>query len=314
VVIPCYRSAPILPDLVKRLHSVLQANTDGYEIVLVVDGSPDNTWTVAESLALAHPGTRALRLARNYGEQNATIAGIRAARHDVIVTMDDDLQHPPEEIPRLLSALTSDVDLVYGLAGTEEHGVVRSFAARTVKAGVTGLLGVRHARTLSSFRAFRAYLSGTLDDVRGPNANVDVALSWGTTRIYSVTVAMKHREVGRSGYTFRTLVRHTLNLVLGYSILPLRLVTFAGIAVALVGIGLFGYVVWEHFNGPRNPPGFAAIASMISVFSATQMIAIGVLGEYLGRIFVGGMGRPTYVVRDRVEAAAEVRAGSNGAR
>jgi undecaprenyl-phosphate 4-deoxy-4-formamido-L-arabinose transferase len=147
----------------------------------------------------------------------------------------------------------------------------------------------------------------------GPNANVDVALSWGTTRIASVAVAMNHRQVGRSGYTLRSLLRHTLNLVLGYSTLPLRLVSFAGLVVGLLGIGLFGDVVWEYFEGPRGPQGFAMIASMVSIFAAVQMIAIGVLGEYLGRIFVGGMGRPAYVVRERVDAVALVESWSGDA-
>src|SRR2546430_1153084 len=129
VVVPCYRSAATLPALVEGVHQTLATAVSGYEVILVVDGSPDDTWDVARSLARSSPVVRALRLARNYGQHNALVAGIRAARFDVVVTMDDDLQHPPAQIPVLLAALTDGVDLVYGVARAEEHGALRSFAS-----------------------------------------------------------------------------------------------------------------------------------------------------------------------------------------
>jgi glycosyltransferase involved in cell wall biosynthesis len=156
-----------------------------------------------------------IRLARNYGQHNALVAGVRAARHDVVVTMDDDLQHPPEEVPRLLAELTEDVDLVYGIAREEEHGVLRSLASRAVKAGMSGAMGVNNAKQVSAFRAFRTFLRNGFDLVNGPHVCVDVALSWGTTRVAAVEVRMDERAEGDSGYTFKTLVRHTMNMVLG---------------------------------------------------------------------------------------------------
>lgn len=303
IVVPCYRSAETLPTLVARLNTVMSGLTIRYEVILVVDGSPDGTWTAARRLAADHPATvRALHLARNYGQHNAIIAGVRAARHDVIVTMDDDLQHPPEEVPKLLAALTDDLDVVYGVAEVEEHGWLRSLASRMVKTGMAGPIGVKNARMLSAFRAFRAFVQAGFDQVHGPHASVDVALSWTTTRVGAVTVRMSKREIGKSGYTFRRLLRHSVNMLLGYSTAPLRVVTYLGLMVGLGGLVMLGRVLWLYFTDQIAVAGFTTIASLVALFSSAQMISIGVVGEYIGRIHASGMGRPTYVIRERLDA------------
>ncbi|HYN94418.1 MAG TPA: glycosyltransferase family 2 protein [Pilimelia sp.] len=300
VVVPCYRSAATLPELVDRLLGVLPAATAAYEVILVVDGSPDGTWQVAEELARRHPPVRAVRLARNYGQHNALVAGIRAARHEAVVTMDDDLQHPPEEVPALLAALTDDIDLVYGVPRREEHGLLRSAASRLVKASLASAMGVRDARLVGAFRAFRTFLRAGLAGVHGPHVTVDVALSWGTTRVTGAAVRMDERRHGRSGYTFGTLVRHALNMTLGYSVAPLRLVTCLGFLVGAAGLALFVRVLLLYFRGDTTIAGFTTVASMVALFSSAQLVAIGVLGEYVGRIHAQGIGRPTYVVREAV--------------
>src|SRR5262245_22725087 len=233
IVVPCYRSARTLPALVTRLDAALPAMTPVYEIILVVDDSTAETWSVAAELALRHAGVRAIRMARNYGQQAAIVAGVRASRYDVIVTMDDDLQHPPEEVPRLLAALTDDLDLVYGVPDREEHSFWRSLASRTVKAGIARGLHVPSARDISALRAFRSFVQQGFDAINGPHVSVDVALSWATTRVGTVRVRMDRRAEGQSGYTVRALVRHAVNTVLGYSTAPLRLVTYLGLLVGL---------------------------------------------------------------------------------
>jgi undecaprenyl-phosphate 4-deoxy-4-formamido-L-arabinose transferase len=273
-----------------------------YEIILVVDGSPDDTWAVAHGLALRGGPVRAIRLARNYGQHNALIAGVRAARYDAVVTMDDDLQHPPEELPTLLSALTDDVDLVYGVARDEEHGLLRSLASRAVKAGLA--FGAHDTRRMSAFRAFRSFLRNGFDLVNGPHISVDVALSWGTTRVRAVPVRMDERTQGTSGYTVRTLIRHTVNMVVGYSTTPLRLVTYLGFLVGAAGLVLFARLIWSYFTGSTTVAGFTTISAMVAMFSSVQMIATGILGEYVGRIHTNGIGRPTYVIRERTERQA----------
>jgi len=300
VVVPCYRSPRTLPKLVARLVEVMPTATSAYEVILVVDGSPDDTWDVARHLALQEGPVRAIRLARNYGQHNALIAGVRAARYDVVVTMDDDLQHPPEEIPKLLDALTDDLDLVYGLPTAEEHGFARSFASRLVKSALSGPMGVQNAKLLSAFRAFRTFLRDGWDHVHGPHVSLDLCLSWATTRVGSARIRMDERADGRSNYTVKALFRHALNMVLGFSTKPLRLVTYVGLLVGVAGLVLAGTVLWLYLAGRTTVAGFTTVASMVAFFSAAQMVGIGVLGEYLGRIHAGGMGRPTYLVRERV--------------
>jgi glycosyltransferase involved in cell wall biosynthesis len=305
VVVPCFRSAATLPTLSARIHAVLPGYADDFEIVLVVDGGDRATWTTAAALAGDSRHVRALRLSRNYGQHNALVAGVRAARYDVVVTMDDDLQHRPEEIPTLLAALTEDVDVVYGVAAVEEHGVTRSLASRLAKAALERAMNVRGARQLSAFRAFRTFLRDGFTQLNGPHACLDVALSWGTTQTAAVTVGMDERVHGRSGYTIRMLVRHMLNMMLGYSTAPLRLVTYLGFLAGFLGLALLSRVLYLYFSGETTVAGFTTVASMVALFSAAQMIAIGVLGEYIGRIHANGLGLPTYLVRPAEPASPQ---------
>jgi glycosyltransferase involved in cell wall biosynthesis len=297
VVVPCYRSAATLQTLSSGINETLSGSVTAFEIILVVDGGDHATWVAARDLQRLRRHVRAIRLSRNFGQHNALIAGVRAARYDVIVTMDDDLQHRPDEIPILLAALTDDVDLVYGVPAREEHRAVRSLASRCVKASMERMIGVRNARQISAFRAFRTFLRDGFTQLNGPHACLDVALSWGTTQVTAVTVRMDDRTCGRSGYTVRLLMRHALNMVLGYSTAPLRLVTYLGLLVGVGGVVLFGRLLYLYLSGRTTIAGFTTIASMVALFSAAQMVAIGVLGEYVGRIHAGGLGRPTYVVR-----------------
>ncbi|MGI5287067.1 glycosyltransferase family 2 protein [Nonomuraea polychroma] len=301
VVIPCYQSARTLPTLVTRLVPVLREVSARHEVILVVDGSPDDTWAIAADLARRFDGVRAINLSRNYGQHNALVAGIREAGYEVVVTMDDDLQHLPEQIPLLLAALEGDrLDLVYGVPHDEEHGFLRSFASRSVKTAMAGVLGVRAARTISAFRAFRTRLREGFEGLSGPHASVDVALSWATSRVGSVRVHMRERQQGRSNYTARLLARHAVNMLLGYSTTPLRMASYLGFFVGIIGIVLAGTVLWRFTSGDTTVAGFTTIASTVAIFSAAQLISVGVLGEYVGRIHSSGMGRPTYVVSERV--------------
>lgn len=299
VVIPCYRSARTLEPLMARLTSTLDAEDVNYEVILVVDGCPDGSWEVAERLAAIYEQVLAIRLSRNYGQHNAILAGVREAQYDAVVTMDDDLQHVPEEVPRLLAALSSEVDLVYGVPVEDEHGRARNLASRTVKALMVRALGVRGAGDISAFRAFRTYLRDGFVGLDGPHASVDVALSWATTRVVSSPVRMDKRTEGGSNYSFRLLVRHALNMLLGYSVAPLRMVGYLGVACGLLGVMLLAYVLWGYLTGFITVAGFTTITSMVAIFSGAQMIAMAVIGEYLGRIHERNMGRPTYVIRDR---------------
>ena len=299
---PCYRSAATLPELVSRTESALavlveSGQIEAWEIILVVDGAP---MTPARSQLYVR--RRAFRrdcaeLRRNYGQHNALLAGIREARFEVVVTLDDDLQHPPEEIPRLVAPLDDpSVDLVYGIPEEEEHGAARSLASRVVKRSLAAA-GVSNARWVGAFRAFRVDLRDGFAQVNDPQPNLDVLLSWTTTAVQPTPVRMVKRETGTSGYSFRRLVRHAMNMVTGYGVVPLRLATWLGFGFGLLGVAMLAYVVISYLIGVTTVPGFTTITAVIAAFSAAQLITIGIIGEYIGRQHFRSMRKPAYFIR-----------------
>lgn len=305
VVIPVYRSAEILPDLLGSLESVLPKITPEYEVILVDDCSPDGSWEVIRLQARERPWIRGIRLMRNYGQHNALLCGIRAARQEVIVTMDDDLQHPPEEIPKLLAKLDGGFDAVYGPPLRERHGLWRDVASRISKLFLQNAMGAETARSISAFRAFRTPVRKGFDAYQGPNVNLDVLLTWGAARFATVPVEHRPRKAGTSNYTFRLLLRHTLNMVTGFSTLPLRITSVIGFVFALVGFAVLCYVLGRYFIRGGSIPGFPFLASIISIFSGVQLFALGVIGEYLARIHFRMLDRPAYVVEQTIGAGGD---------
>lgn len=302
VVIPCYRSEGTLPTVVERLLTTLGDPTaapevTAFEVILVVDGSPDETAEVARASSREHSMVRAVELQRNYGQHNALLAGIARAQYELVVTMDDDLQHLPEEIPALVAPVAAgEADLVYGVSPVEEHGWWRSAASHAVKRALA-LAGVPNALDVSAFRAFRTSLREGFVDVTDPYNSLDVLLSWSTTSVRRVPVRMDRRAVGTSTYTFHGLVRHAVNMVTGYSNLPLRAVAWLGGLTAATGVVLAAFVIWKFAVGETTVAGYTTIGAMVAMFSGAQMLSLGVIGEYLGRMHTRSMGKPVYVVR-----------------
>ena len=300
VVVPVYRSAEMLRELCSRLETVLQETGVRYEIVLVDDRSPDDSWSAIESLAAARETVRGLRMSRNYGQHNALLCGIRAAAYSITITLDDDLQNPPEEIPKLLALLTPDIDVVYGTPDLEAHGFFRDAASRITKLALQDAMGADVARHVSTYRAFRTLLRDAFPAYRGPHVSIDVLLTWGTTRFAHTRVRHEERLAGTSGYTFRKLLTHGLNMMTGFSTLPLQVASVIGFAFTLVGFAVLAYVGTRFIlNGPNNVPGFAFLASIVAIFSGAQLFALGIIGEYLARMHFRAMDRPTYLVSER---------------
>jgi glycosyltransferase involved in cell wall biosynthesis len=307
VVIPVYRSAPILPELHRRLTDALTALAERYEIILVEDCGGDGSWAVIEHLAQGDAHIRGIRMSRNYGQHNAILCGIRAARYGVIVTLDDDLQNPPEEIGKLVSLLGDDADVIYGTPEHEQHGFWRDQASRITKLALQSAMSAETARNVSAFRAFRTPVRDAFAAYGGPFVSIDVLLTWGTTRFGHVPVRHEARQEGRSNYTFRKLVTHALNMATGFSTLPLQVASLIGFVFTLFGFAILVFVLATYVaNGGSSVPGFAFLASMIAIFSGAQLFALGIMGEYLARIHFRSMDRPTYVVREQTAEDREV--------
>jgi undecaprenyl-phosphate 4-deoxy-4-formamido-L-arabinose transferase len=295
VVVPVYNSEQTLDELVARL----MAAVSDLEILLVNDGSRDRSWEVVQRLAAAHPEVHGISLVRNHGQHNALLCGIREARGEVIVTMDDDLQNRPEDVPALIARLNENYDVVYGFPRQQHWGIMRNVASRVTKLVLESAMGARTASMVSGFRAMRPEVREAFAAYDSILVNLDVLLTWGASRFDVVLVEHERRRVGRSNYTFRRLVRHTFNMITGFSTLPLKLATAVGFSFTVFGIGVLIYVVGRYLVQGGAVPGFAFLASIIAIFSGAQLFALGIFGEYLARVFHRSTGQPGYTVRER---------------
>jgi undecaprenyl-phosphate 4-deoxy-4-formamido-L-arabinose transferase len=300
VVVPVCNSAATLNELATRISNVLAPLVHCFEILLVNDGSRDQSWQVIAELAEQRPEVYGLNLMRNYGQHNALLAGIQRAQYEIIVTLDDDLQHPPEEIPTLLAKLGEGYDVVYGTPAQRSHNVRRNLASRVLKRLLKFMVGTEMASQSSAFRAFRTVLRRGFEDFRGAHLSIDVLLSWSAGQVTRVLVEHHPRQVGRSGYTFRKLLLLAFNILIGYSILPLRFASGLGLLTSVLGLLMFLYVVIRRLLQTTYVPGFAFLASEIALFAGMQLFAIGVIGEYLAQLHFRTMGKPPYVIRDEV--------------
>jgi glycosyltransferase involved in cell wall biosynthesis len=299
VIIPVYNSALSIRQLIDQLAVVLPTLTDQYEIILVEDDSRDNSWEVVRQLAQDYECVRSLKLMRNFGQHNALLCGIRCAHNEIIVTMDDDLQHPPEEISRLLDKLAEGYDVVYGAPQHEQHNIFRNLASQITKLALQNSMGAQTALNISAFRVFRTAIRDAFAGYQSPFVNMDVLLTWGTTRFAVVRVRHEPRPYGQSNYTFRKLLTHAINMMTGFSTVPLQLASWLGFAMTAFGLVILFYViVIRLIILGYEVPGFTFLASLIALFAGAQMFALGIIGEYLARMHFRSMERPTYVVRE----------------
>jgi len=301
VVVPVFNSEPILPKLIARLRPVLDAASERWEVILVNDASRDGSWNVIRSLVAEDSRVHGIDLMRTYGQHNALLCGIRAAEGEIVVTMDDDLQHPPEEIPTLLTRLDLGYDVVYGAPQKEQHGLLRDAASLITKLALQQIMGATTARDVSAFRVFRTPVREAFAQYRGPQVALDVLLTWGTTRFSAVRVRHDPRKEGKSNYTLAKLITVALNLLTGFSTLPLRLASVIGFLFTLFGIAVLIFVLVQYFRSHGSIPGFPFLASLTAIFSGAQLFALGIVGEYLARIHLRTMDRPSYSIRSRTD-------------
>lgn len=297
IVVPVYNSEQSLPLLVEAIQEALKDYGAPFELILVNDGSRDQSWSVIQTLAERHAWITGIDLMRNYGQHNALLCGIRAAKHDAIITMDDDLQHPPAEIPKLLAELEKGYDVVYGTPEQEQRSLLRNLATQVTKLALQSAMGVQAARKVNAFRAFRTEVRNAFMHYNSPYVSIDVLLTWGTTRFSTVTVQHAPRRFGKSNYTLRKLIVHTFNMLTGFSVRPLQLASLIGFVFTAFGFLIFLYVIGRYLIEGGSVPGFPFLASIIAIFSGVQLFTLGIIGEYLARIHFRIMERPQSVIR-----------------
>jgi len=304
VVVPTFRSPTTLPRLVERIINCGWF-TNQSELVIVDDGNDDDTWRVILGLAERNNQVRGLRLGRNFGQHAALLAGVRTARNPLIVTLDDDLQNPPEEVPKMLAALSHEVDVVYGLPARRRQSPWRNFTSMGSKWLMRYSLGFLHATDISAFRVFRTRLRESFDGDLGPGVSMDALLNWSTTRFASVEVGHEERQQGRSNYGFRKLLRFMLDTATGYSTVPLRFATALGLVTVALSVAVMVWVLWKPITTGESVPGFPFLATTIAIFSGVQLIVLGVLGQYIGRMHFRVMAKPTYTIAESTGHFAE---------
>lgn len=298
IVIPVYRSMAVLPELVKQIDGALaqSAYASSFEIVLTNDCSPDDSWSVIQDLAGKHPFVRGISLRKNVGQHNATMAGLRFSRGEIVVIMDDDLQHPPSAILQLAEQIERGADVCYTRYSERQHALWKRFGSRINDIAATWLMKKPKGLYLSSFKALNRDIVDAVLRYDGPYTYLD-ALIFGTTNsVASVEIKHQRRWEGESTYNFRRLFSLWLKMATGSSIYPLRAATVAGFSLALLSLIVFVLVVGERMLNPQVPPGWASVIATVLFIGGVQTFCIGVIGEYVGRIYTRVNNAPQFVV------------------
>jgi undecaprenyl-phosphate 4-deoxy-4-formamido-L-arabinose transferase len=303
IVVPLYNSAETLPMLVREL-AALQIE-GGHELVLVNDGSRDNTEAVALSLLDSCPvPLKFISHSRNFGEHNAVLAGLRETSGDYVINMDDDLQNPPSEVLKLLEiARREQRDVVYSAYEHKEHAGWRNLGSRLTNVIADWSVDKPPGLYLSSFRCISRFVADQISRSANPYPYIDGLIFQVTQNVGVVTVRHAPRASGQSGYTMRRLLRLWMSMLINTSIMPLRVATVLGLAMSGVGFAAVVAVLVNHVVS-NEPLGWGSLMAALLVFSGTQLLLLGAMGEYVGRVYLGVSGKPQSIVRRRIDNSA----------
>lgn len=298
IVVPVYRSAPILPQLVEQIHAEMcKEGLDGnFELLLINDDSPDNSWRIICSLAATHPFVKGVSLRRNFGQHNAIMAGLNYADGDFIVLMDDDLQHPPHAIGDMVRALSKGYDVCYTNYLNRQHVAWKKLGSRFNDWVATHLLGKPRGLYLSSFKGLRKDVAREVIRYDGPYAYVDGLILDVTSSITTIDIEHQERHEGEGNYNLRRSISLWLKMATSFSVLPLRLATYAGFVLAALSLVLIVFIVVEKFLHPEFPRGWASLIATILFIGGIQTLCIGMIGEYLGRTYLKLNHKPQFIV------------------
>jgi glycosyltransferase involved in cell wall biosynthesis len=304
VVIPVYGSEAILPDLADQLAATLAGMPEmrgRAEVIMVCDASPDRSWTVLLKLVQQHEFLRAIRLRKNVGQHNALMAGLRHARGKVIVTMDDDLQHAPSDIPTLYAEIINGRDACYVYFGKRHHAVWKRLGSWLNDVMARFLLDKPKDLYLSSFKAFRREIADEITNYPGPFVYIDGLILAATGNVAAVPVQHHPRHAGKSGFSLRKSVMLWTEMATGFSVIPLRLASTLGFITSALGFVLALLFVLQRFTLNRMPDGWSSLIVTVLIMGGVQLLAIGAIGEYLGRVLLTANRKPQYTIAEVVE-------------
>lgn len=298
MVIPCFNSELTLDKLLNQITSEFKVSKiRNYEVILVLDSPDDNTLQVAINQQKTNHNIVVVELNKNFGQHAAIFAGLSQASYNFIVTMDDDGQHPVNRILDLVSPLCDDFDVVYGVANKKEHGFLRNMLSKLVKFLIFKSMKIDNARNLSAFRAFKRTAIEGIEFRDLTSAIVDVVLNWNTSKFHSIKVDMSKRSIGKSNYNSFKLIKFAIQMITGYSIRPLRIATFAGLLTFFASFIALISLIIQALNGKIVVAGYASISLFILFLGAIQLLTLGLIGEYLGKVHEKSMGKPLYSIK-----------------
>lgn len=295
VVIPVYGSAPILPRLADCLEQALNALGRSYEVVLVYDCSPDDSWGVITDLCATRPWLKGVRLRKNAGQHNAVMAGLGVARGRYIVTMDDDLQHSPDDIGRILQALDRGADVCYVQFKSRHHALWKRAGSRFNDQVASWLLRKPKGLYLSPFRGLIKEIRDEMLRYEGPFVYLDGLIVQSTSNITTIQAEHHARGDGRSGYSLAKSVSLWMQMATSFSIKPLRVASLMGIIASGGGFLAAAALVIQKIIAPQTAVGWTSLIVAVLIMGGIQLLALGVVGEYVGRVLLNVSNRPQYV-------------------
>lgn len=301
-VIPCYRSAQTIGRVVEEIDTAMKESAGyAYEIVLVNDASPDDTFDAIRRQCAGRRDICGVNLARNFGQHAALMAGFRHARGDVVVCLDDDGQTPADEVGKLLAKLEEGYDVVYAKYAHKQHSFFRNFGSRVNELMTRVMLGKPKELYISSYFAAKRFVVEEMTRYANPYPYVIGLVLRTTKKITNVEVTHREREIGTSGYTMGKLLGLWFNGFTAFSVKPLRIATVIGVASACGGF-LYGiFTVIKKFLNPAVPVGFSALMAAVVFFCGLILLMLGIIGEYIGRIYISMNNSPQYVIRECVD-------------
>ena len=296
VVIPMFNEERVLHEFYPRLKKEAESWGKSYELLFVDDGSTDNSFELMCEWKKKDSNLRIVKFTRNFGQQAAVLAGFRQSRGDIIVQIDSDLQNPPEEINRLLGAFTDEVDLVVTIPRKRRDSSLRVIGSKVLYYFAQKLFGNRFTLNLSSFRAMRRSVIEKIDQCQDRSRYMAVLMSWMAVPTVHVEVDHNSRKIGQTKYGVLPLLRLTWDLITGYSNFPLRVVTYLGLFGASIGFAIMMFLLYQRLVAGILIEGFVVLSAVFSFFAGVQLLSIGFLGEYLGRVHLQIQNRPDYIV------------------
>lgn len=298
IVVPVYRSAQILPQLVDQIHAEMckEGLVDSFELLLVNDASTDSSWEVIRSLALKYTFIKGISLRRNFGQHNAIMAGLNYVNGDFVILMDDDLQHPPNAIGDMVRALTEGYDVCYTNYLNRQHVIWKKLGSRFNDWVATHLLGKPKGLYLSSFKAIRKEVVEEIVKYDGPYAYIDGLILDVTRFITTIPIEHQARHEGEGNYNLRRSFSLWLKMATSFSVLPLRLASYAGFALAALSLVMIAFIIVLKFLHPEYPRGWTSLIATVLFIGGIQTLCIGMMGEYLGRTYLKLNNKPQFVV------------------